>query len=77
MVDAAHALRTMNRLQLDVQEIVKEMPELLPLAGLVLRPLLNGHGGELPKKKKRISAATRAKMRAAAAKRWKMKKGEK
>ena len=72
MFDVPRALKIVNELQTYVQEVQATMPEMMPLVQQVLAPLMNGHK-ERPmtgKPKKHISEATRAKMRAAAAKRW-------
>ena len=72
MFDVPRALKIVNELQGYVQEVRDTMPEMMPLVQQVLAPLMNGHGAPLMqgKPKKTISPETRAKMRAAAAKRW-------
>ena len=72
MFDVPRALKVLNELQIYVQEVKDTMPAMMPLVQQVLAPLMNGHGEVLMggKPKKHISEATRAKMRAAAAKRW-------
>ena len=72
MFDVPRALKIVNELQGYVQEVRDTMPQMMPLVQEVLKPLMNGHQ-EQPmqgKPRKHISEATRAKMRAAAAKRW-------
>ena len=71
MFDVPRALKIVNELQTYVQEVQDTMPEMMPLVQQVLAPLMNGQQPLMQgKPKKHISEATRAKMRAAAAKRW-------
>ena len=77
MFNVPRALKIVNELHLYVQEVQDTMPEMMPLVQQVLSPLMgvssNGGGRSEPTfggKKRIISEATRAKMRAAAAKRW-------
>ena len=71
MFDVPRALKIVNELQTYVQEVQDTMPEMMPLVQQVLAPLMNGHQPLMQgKPEKQISEATRAKMRAAAAKRW-------
>lgn len=75
MATAKEAIRLLETLGY-VAEQLKAMPKLQPLAAEILGPVfLNGTGVPVPKVR-HVSAATRAKMRAAAAKRW-GKKGKK
>lgn len=72
--DAKRALQLMEEMQRSAETLIG-MPEMLPIAREILMPVLNGHetapvAPQAKVKGRHISEATRAKMRAAAAKRW-------